>query len=54
MTKIKVLKENKNEGFYVGRFKELKNMKPKAIEAPSKSKEQSKPNKKAVEAPSDR
>merc|ERR1711962_1612884 len=43
MTKIKMVKENKNEGFYIGRFKELKNMKPKAIEGPSKSKEPSKP-----------
>ena len=54
MTKIKVVKENKDEGFYIGRFKELKNMKPKAKEAPSKSKEPSKPDKKAVEAPSER
>ena len=29
MTKIKVVKENKDGGFYIGRFKELKDMKPK-------------------------
>merc|ERR1711874_469212 len=29
MTKIKVVKQNKEGGFYIGRFKELKDMKPK-------------------------
>merc|ERR1719431_2263829 len=29
MTKIKVVKQNQEEGFYIGRFKELKHMKPK-------------------------
>jgi len=29
MTKMKVIKQNKEEGYYIGRFKELKHMKPK-------------------------
>jgi len=28
-TKVKVVKQNKEEGYYIGRFKELKDMKPK-------------------------
>jgi hypothetical protein len=30
MTKVKVVKQMKEEGFYIGRFKELKHMKPKS------------------------